>query len=113
MNEATAEQIIAAARESWRNSPEAEGGADAFDHYISVHGIEQRGPLFQETYVLANAEHPIRPGADEAALTACTERAEQLWRQVLPALEEYAEQCRTARYSGWSAESGGPVRRLP
>lgn len=44
------------------------------------------------------------------------ERAQALWAQLLPYLEEYAEECRTiareGRFRGWSRESGGPVRIL-
>ncbi|MET9671242.1 hypothetical protein ABZY19_39010 [Streptomyces sp. NPDC006475] len=111
-HENVADRIVAEARKNWTNNPEVDGGADAFDQYISVNGIEAFGPLYEETYRLANVDHPIAAGAGEAAPEANRQRAQQLWQEVLPALERYADTCRTARYTGWSEASEGAVRRM-
>lgn len=104
--------VIARAREAWTNNPETDGGADAFDHHISRVGLERYGELYNEVYVLANENHRIRPGDDEAALDAQKDRADALWEQLLPELQAYVEDCRSATYTGWSSESSGPVRRV-
>jgi hypothetical protein len=106
----TAAVIIARARESYRNG-EVGGSTDAFDYKIGIEGIARYGELYQETYALANENHPVKPGDGQDVLDACKERADALWAQVLPELEAYAANCRAARYTGWSPESGRSLRR--
>lgn len=96
--------IIAAARE-------AHGDPDAFDLGIAAGGIAPFGELYQETYRIANPS-PAVPGDGEEQLAERAARAARLWAQVLPELEAYADRCRSASYTGWSRESGSPVRRV-
>lgn len=87
--------------------------ADAFDYQIATEGLRPFGELYQETYGLANEpDGQVRPGDGDAALAERKDRAKRLWEQVLPELEIYAADRRAARYTGWSRESGGPIRRL-
>ncbi|MFE9448301.1 hypothetical protein [Streptomyces sp. NPDC006739] len=109
---ATAAQIIARAREAWTNDPDTQGGADAFDHHISIVGVQAHGDLYQEVYAIANEGHDVVPGGGQAQLDARKERAARLWAEVLPELEAYAAGCRSASYTGWSRESSGPIRRV-
>jgi hypothetical protein len=108
----TAARIIAQAREAWTNNAETEGGADAFDHHISLVGVEPFGALYNEAYALANEGHEVVAGGGETQLAERKERAAQLWAQVLPELEEYAAGCRSASFTGWSGQSDGPIRRV-
>lgn len=112
----TAAQIIAGARERYATSPETEGGSDAFDFQVAAEGIARHGELYQETYLIANPVTDAPPVTSEAELEARAStrkaRADALWQQVLPELEQYAANCRTARYTGWSREHGGPIRRV-
>lgn len=108
----TAAQIIARARDQYAINPETEGGADAFDFMIATEGIAPYGELYQEAYAIANAAHPMRRGAGQHELDARKRRAADLWEQVLPELERYADRCRKAEYTGWSRESSGPIRRV-
>lgn len=103
---ATAAQIIARARQSWTNNPDTDGSTDAFDYHIAIVGIEPFGELYQEVYAVANEGHRQAPVAE------CKERAARLWAELLPELESYAVECRNAKYTGWSRESGRAVRRV-
>lgn len=106
MNAALAATIIARAREEY-------GSPDAFDYKISIEGIAPFGELYQEAYALANERYPqVAPGDGEVVLAERKARAGALWEQVQPELAAYAADCRAARYTGWSRESGGPVRRI-
>lgn len=100
----SAAEIIAAARET-------HGDPAAFDFMIATEGIAPFGELYQETYRAANPS-PAVPGEGEEQLAERKARAARLWAQVLPELEVYADRCRSASYTGWSRESGGPVRRV-
>lgn len=102
MTTATAARIIARARESWTNSPETDGGAEAFDRHIGIVGIQPYGELYQEVYALANEGHQVVVGGSEAHLSERKERAAHLWRTVLPELEAFAAQCRSTPRTGWS-----------
>lgn len=112
--------IIARARQAYLNTPQEDGGgtsADAFDYLVSIEGIESFGRFYNEAYSIANEGQSKLPAtADDAEIdaraTARRERAQALWQQVLPELESYAERCRAAKYTGWSRESGGTVRRV-
>lgn len=107
----TAASIIARARDSWVNNPETDGdSADAFDHHISIVGLQPYGELYQEVYALANEGHTMIVGGGQAQLDKRKERAVRLWQELLPELESYAADCRNASYTGWSEESSGPVR---
>lgn len=113
MTDTAAAQIIARARETYINSPETDGtSADAFDHHISIVGLQPYGELYQEVYAAANEGHEVVAGADQAQLDQRKERASRLWQELLPELETYADGCRTASYTGWSSQSDGPVRRV-
>jgi hypothetical protein len=112
MTETAAARIIARARDAWTDNPETEGGADGFDHHISIVGVQPFGELYNETYTLANEGHEIVVGGGEAQLAERKGRAAQLWAQVLPELEEYAAGCRSASFTGWSGRSAEPVRRI-
>jgi hypothetical protein len=105
MNHMTTEraaQIIARARESWANNPETDGDADAFDLHIATVGVEPFGELYQEVYALANEGHEVNPSGGEAQMNARKECAARLWEELLPGLEMYATECRTASRTGWS-----------
>ncbi|WP_333745474.1 hypothetical protein [Streptomyces sp. IBSBF 2950] len=105
--------VIARARESWTNNPEARGdSADAFDFHISTVGLQRAGELYQEVYALANEDHPVVAGGGEEQLQECKERADRLWGELRPELEAFAAGCRNARFTGWSAQSEGPIRRV-
>lgn len=108
----TAALIIARAREAWTNDPDTEGGADAFDHHISIVGVQARGDFYQEVYAIANEGYEVVAGGGEAQLEERKERAATLWAEVLPELEAYAAECRNAEYEGWSPQSAGPIRRV-
>lgn len=83
----------------------------AFDHQVSIEGIMARGELYNEIYGIANeALGPVQPGDGRTALVERKRRADELWEQVLPELENYARKCRCRRYTGWSLASGGPIR---
>jgi hypothetical protein len=112
MTATTAAMIIARARENWSNNPEVDGGSDAFDFHIATVGVQPAGELYQEVYALANEGHDVIVGGGQAQLEERKERAARLWEELLPELEAYAADCRNARYTGWSRESGGPVRRV-
>jgi hypothetical protein len=112
MTAISAAQIIARARESWTNNPETTGGSDAFDYHIGIVGLQPFGELYQEVYAVANEGHEVVVGGGEAQLEECKQRAARLWQELLPELEAYAADCRAAEYTGWSCESGGPVRRV-
>ncbi|WP_433329929.1 hypothetical protein [Spirillospora sp. CA-294931] len=101
----TAATIIARARDAY-------GDADAFDFRVAAEGIAPFGGLYNETYSIANTDHLVRPGDDESVMAERKDRAATLWEQILPELERYAESCRTAKYTGWSKESSGPIRRV-
>lgn len=113
-NSHIAATVIARARQNHtQTSPEEGGGsADDFDYYISSHGIEPYGPLYQETYALANEFHPIVPGEGTDQLDKCRDRAAKLWEKILPELKIYEADCRQAKFTGWSRESNSPVRRV-
>jgi hypothetical protein len=111
MTTTRAAQIIARARENWTNNPETDGGADAFDRHIATVGVEPFGELYQEVYTLANKGHEVIEGGGWAQLAERKERAARLWQELLPELEAYAADCRSASYTGWSRQSDGPVRR--
>ena len=110
--DSVAAQIIARAREAWSNSPEVNGGSDAFDFHIATVGVQAFGELYNEAYVLANEGHEVVVGGSNAQLEERKERAARLFQQVLPELESYAADCRAAQYTGWSRESGGQIRRV-
>ena len=112
MTTTRAAQIIARARESWTNSPETDGGTDAFDRHIATVGVQSFGELYQEVYALANEAHEVIAGGGEAQLAERKERTARLWEELLPELEAYAADCRSATYTGWSSQSDGPVRRV-
>ncbi len=89
------------------------GSADMFDFKIATEGVEPFGELYNEAYLLANEGEPmVKEGDGEDVLAGRKTRAAELWERVLPELEAYATRCREARYTGWSRESGGPVRRV-
>lgn len=102
----TAARIIASARGSYNN-------ADAFDYMIKVEGIKPFGELYNECYRIAN-EHQatVAPGDTQDDLDDRKRRAGELWAQVLPELENYAAECKAARFTGWSRMSDGPIRRV-
>lgn len=109
----TAPQIIAAAREAYIASPETDGTtADAFDHHISIVGLQPYGELYQQVYAAANEGHAMVVGGGQAQLDQRKERAARLWQQLLPELEAYVADCQGASYTGWSSQSDGPVRRV-
>ena len=100
----TAAQIIAAVRGRWANP-------DALDFRVAADGIAPYGDFYQEVYALANEGHDVGPGTTPAELEERKQRAAQLWEQVLPGLEQYADECRRAKYTGWSWASNRPLRR--
>lgn len=109
----TAAEIIARAKESYSHRPGGtDSDGDAFDLKIATEGVLPYGELYQETYALANEGHEVKTGDGQEVLDKHKSRADLLWRQVLPKLNEYADDCRSARYSGWSRQLSGPVRRL-
>lgn len=112
MTNPTAALIIARARESWSNSPETSGGPDAFDLHIAIAGLQPYGELYQEVYAIANEGHELVVVGGEAQMEERKDRAARLWQEVLPELETYAADCRNAKYTGWSGQSGDPVRRV-
>jgi len=102
----TAARIIARARD-------AHGGADAFDWQIKVEGIKPFGELYNEAYIIANEHLPqVDTATTDAELAERKARAAALWEQVLPELERYAADCKAAKFTGWSKESEGPIRRV-
>ncbi|GAA4890801.1 hypothetical protein ACFPM3_20110 [Streptomyces coeruleoprunus] len=109
---ATAAMVIARARESFGRDEDG-GPPDAFDFYVAAHGIERYGKLYNETYVLANEPYgPAMAGCSDDDLQQRKARADALWGQLEGEMEQYANNCRQARYAGWSREEGGPIRRL-
>ncbi|MFF1422033.1 hypothetical protein [Streptomyces sp. NPDC058280] len=102
----TAATIIARAREASCST------SDAFDLQIGIEGIAPYGELYQEAYSLANEGYPgVVTGDGEEKLAERKARADRLWEKVLPELNLYAQRCRRSRYTGWSRQSKGPVRR--
>lgn len=94
-NPATAaEAVISRARENYNGDPEN------FDLHIGQVGVQPHGELYNATRQVANDHLPtITTGAGETELTARDTRARQLWEKILPALQAYADRCRTLRPS--------------
>jgi hypothetical protein len=93
-----------------RDGPEQDD-RDAFDFWVATEGDVT---AFRDAfYGVANAVLPqVRPGDGGEALALRTERRDALWDQVEPQLEAYVQECRFARYTGWSRASSGPIRRV-
>lgn len=97
----TAARIISGARDRYDHS-----NPSALDFRVATEGLERYGELYQETWAVANE------GSERDDEPVCRARADVLWEQVLPELEQYAHGCRSAKYTGWSRESGRSVRRV-
>jgi hypothetical protein len=84
-------------------------GADEFDFYTAANGIEPFGPLYNQLYILVRGL--LEREDPSVSLEEVRARTVEAWPVVLPTLEEYREDCRTAKFTGWSRMSGGPLKR--
>lgn len=94
----TAASVIAAARELSPFETPAEFDYDiAIHHDQSVNGIGGiYGPLGNGVYAVAAERLPGGTTEEREALR------DQLWQELQPELQAYAQRCRDRKYAGWS-----------
>jgi hypothetical protein len=88
------------------------GMTDAeFDFSLAMTDGRAMVAMNEATRHIANAGHPaVKPGDGNEVLQQRAERAEALWAQLWPEIEEMATRATGMKFNGWSTASGGPVR---
>jgi hypothetical protein len=119
--EEKARKVIADVRDERRTAPPHDGAqpfgegpvsGDAFDYWVATDGWHEYGAFYNACYTLANENHQAFPGCGQEFLDESKRLANALWAEVRPYIRAYYEDCRAAKFTGWSRQNEGPIRRV-